>query len=59
MNLCKCGCGDECQWSFIRGHQNRGKKHTMETKRKISEIKKVQCKGKGNLVICCAWCKFD
>ena len=42
--LCACGCGESVKWSkkenkwrkYINGHQNRGRRITEETKRKIS-----------------------
>jgi hypothetical protein len=39
-NLCQCGCGQECQKRFVRGHHNRGKKlgpMKEETKAKLSQ----------------------
>ncbi len=64
---CKCGCGQtllkyHLKWGYERkyicGHQRRGKKHSKETRKKISEAKSgcvVWNKGKKGLQV--AWNK--
>lgn len=58
-HFCKCGCNREItakQYhnyrgipNFIKGHSNRGRTHSVQTKNKISETKR---QGKNNLFTC-------
>jgi len=43
MKLCKCGCGQEVTREgnrYIRGHSNKGKKDSIETRKRKSKSKK-------------------
>jgi hypothetical protein len=44
MNLCKCGCGNECKKTYAKGHNSKGenhpfygKHHTNNTKEQIKK----------------------
>ena len=40
MPLCNCGCGNEVtkiKNRYIKGHTNKGKKFSIETRRKMSK----------------------
>lgn len=39
MNLCECGCGQECKSRFVHNHHmvGRKRKHSDETRKKISQ----------------------
>ena len=50
LPLCGCGCGQFTNFRkgkfnrFIHGHSRRGKHHTIEAKRKVSEANKGKCR---------------
>lgn len=51
MPLCNCGCGNEVtkiKNIYLKGHTNRGKKFSIETRRKISKSRIGKFKGVDN-----------
>lgn len=40
MNLCECGCGQKVKRRFVSGHNTKLRKHTVETKAKMSDAHK-------------------
>jgi hypothetical protein len=40
MNLCKCGCGNECKRTYCSGHNRKGIKRSLESIQRFKEKRK-------------------